>query len=86
MKRVICAWAETCSGPGWANSLIWVVERDENGKLSQRAIQPEDQTRDMVALFGVSAACSSAMKRAVEAAPPRNRRHAPALPIHGEVM
>lgn len=43
-REIVCAYAEHASGPGWANSLVWVVERDGNGWLHHRAIQPEEQT------------------------------------------
>lgn len=64
--RIICAFAENHSGPGWANSLIHVIERDANGKLSERWIQPEDQTPAMAYLFHVSAAAHTSMTEAVK--------------------
>lgn len=73
-REIVCAYAENASGPGWANSLVWVVERDGNGRLHHRAIQPEEQTPEMVALFQVSAAAHLSMTNAVkkaDAAPAR---------------
>lgn len=63
---IITAWAEYSNGPGWSNSLVWVLRRDGNGKLYMDAIQPPDQSRDMVTLFNVAAASANALTAAVE--------------------
>ena len=74
-REVICAYAEPAAGPGWGNSPIWVIERDENGKLHQRCIQPEEQTAEMATLYSVSAAAHSAMTKAVaKASMPKKQR------------
>jgi hypothetical protein len=64
--QIVCAFAENHSGPGWANSLIHVIERDANGKLTERWIQPEDHTAEMAYLFKVSAAAHLSMTDAVK--------------------
>lgn len=74
VRNIVCAYAENASGPGWSNSLVWVIERDGNGRLHQRAIQPEDQTAEMVALFQVCAASHVALTKAVMNADEKKRR------------
>ena len=61
---VVTAFAESCSGPGWANSPVWVVLKDGDGKLSLDAIQPENQTDTMHTLYMVSQAAHLAMTKA----------------------
>ncbi|PZR90874.1 MAG: hypothetical protein DI537_17510 [Stutzerimonas stutzeri] len=73
-RTIICAFAENASGPGWSNSLVWVIERDGNGRLHQRAIQPEEQTAEMIALFQVCAASNVALTKAVINAEAKKRR------------
>lgn len=73
-REVVCAYAENASGPGWANSLIWVIERDGNGRLHQRAIQPEEQTPEMETLFQVCAASHRALTKAVVNAQSKPRK------------
>ena len=63
-QTVVTAFAESCSGPGWANNPVWVVLKDGDGKLSLDAIQPENQTDTMCALYGVSQAAHLAMTKA----------------------
>lgn len=65
---VIAAWAERCSGPGWANAPVWVLVREPDGTLRQDCLQPKEQPADMVALFRVSAAVASDMRRLAERA------------------
>ena len=64
--HIVTAWATLAAGPGWSNSPVWVLLRDGGGKLRVECIQPKGHTIDMAALFGVSAACTTAMVRAVE--------------------
>ena len=74
-QTVVAAWPEHCVGPGWSNSLIWVLLRDGNGKLSIEAIQPHEQTAEMRMLFGVADAAHGALKQTVvEARKPKSNR------------
>jgi hypothetical protein len=63
--HVVAAWADVASGPGWANRLIWLLLRDADGILSLEAIQPDEQTAEMVALYAVSEAAHLSMIGAV---------------------
>ena len=65
-KRIICVYAESSAGPGWANQPLWVIERDESGKLSERCIQPEKQTLDARKLYPIAEAVHIALLRAVQ--------------------
>jgi hypothetical protein len=66
-ERVVSAWGERCSGPAWANQPVWVLICTAAGGYRLEAIQPQDQTPAMRALFNVSAAAAEEMRRAVEA-------------------
>lgn len=63
---IVVAWAESCSGPGWSNQLVWVLVRERAGKLRIEALQPREQSRDMQAIFRYSALSSSDMTKAAE--------------------
>ena len=63
--HVVTAFAENASGPGWTNQPIWVVVRNRGGDLRMECIQPRDQTRDMILLYGPSQASHGAMTAAV---------------------
>lgn len=66
---IIAAWAERASGPGWSNSPVWAVIRSAlDGSHRVECIQPDEQTRDMAALYAVSEAAHRAMTAAVERA------------------
>ena len=67
-EKIVTAFAEYASGPGWANRPLWVIVRGANLQLREECIQPEDQTAEMHALFRVSHAAHEAMKSAVESA------------------
>ena len=63
---IFTAFAEPCSGPGWANTPIVVIIRKTGGKLREVWLQPEEQTERMNILYNVSATATAAMVRAVE--------------------
>lgn len=58
---IVAAFAERAGGPGWRNSLIWVVGYDDLGGLRLWAIQPEDQTPEMMVLFNVCVAATETL-------------------------
>ena len=69
-RKILAAWGERVSGPGWSNELVWVLSQDtapgpEFGRLRIDAIQPEDQTRELRALLGASAELNGCMVRLV---------------------
>ena len=53
-ETVAAAWAESCSGPGWSNTLIWYLVREVQGGYRVEAIQPRQQTALMLTLFPVA--------------------------------
>lgn len=63
---IITAYAERASGPGWANSPVWIIVRDGNGIIRQECLQPDEQSAEVLALYEVSAAAHRSMIAAVE--------------------
>ncbi len=61
-EYVVTAYASRASGPGWSNTPIWVVIRDNStGRLREECIQPEHQTAGMRILYGISEQTHAAM-------------------------
>lgn len=65
--RVVAVRAEFVAGPGWANSPLWVFIRSRDGQIREEAIQPEQQSESIRAMFaGLSAledyACAEAQR------------------------
>jgi hypothetical protein len=65
-EHVITAFAQSASGPGWANSPVVVIVRGLDGAIRQEWIQPREQTREMVTLYPLSQAIHQAMTAAVQ--------------------
>jgi hypothetical protein len=66
-KRIITAWAESASGPGWSNSFINVlVENVTDSSLHIETIKSPEFSKEMHLLFGMSALASSQMLAAVK--------------------
>jgi len=72
-ERIISAYAESCAGPGWANSPVWVIVLNTSGKLRQECVQPEEQTTEMHTLYHISSAAHVSMTKAVRELVKRNR-------------
>lgn len=67
-ETIVAAWAEKCSGPGWQNRVVWVLVRTANkASLRIEAIQPQEQTRVLSALFDTSAALTREMLAEINA-------------------
>jgi hypothetical protein len=65
-EYVVVAWAEPVSGPGWANSPIRaIVQEQYGGHMRQVWLQPNEQTAEMLTLYGVNAASTGQMTRLV---------------------
>jgi hypothetical protein len=62
---VVTAFAERASGPGWANTPIWVIVQNGDGILRRECIQPEHRTAAMAWLYDSSEAAHKAMTGAV---------------------
>jgi hypothetical protein len=56
-ETILTAWPEYCSGPGWANQIIWVIIQDSNQNFRLDSIQPDEQNAETQLLFNV---CASA--------------------------
>lgn len=64
--HIVAVVAEPASGPGWSNTLLWVIVQDGNGKLRRECLQPIDQSDGMRLLYATAAAVHAAMVREVE--------------------
>lgn len=64
-EHVITAYAQSASGPGWANSPLWIIVQAIDGTLRQECLQPDEQTKEMYTLYNISQAAHEAMKYAV---------------------
>lgn len=43
-ERIVCAYAEPASGPGWANQPLWViVQQRGGGPMRAICLQPDEQ-------------------------------------------
>ena len=69
---IISAWAEQCSGPGWANQLVHVlivrndISDPQNGLLMETVqCLNGEATAAILTLFGVSAQANKSMVMAV---------------------
>lgn len=92
--HIVGAWAEAPSGPGWSNRLVWVCIRSAwDGSHRVEALQPEEQSEEILSAFGVLLASSSLLLGAVRrlsdgvTAPPGKRpkrlRRARSVPEEG---
>jgi len=61
VKQIIAVRPETCSGPGWTNRVIWIIERDAKGKLFERCLQHEEQSNEMKNIFDICETAHTAL-------------------------
>lgn len=66
--RIVTAYAQHAAGPGWANSPLWVIVRDGDGKLREECIQPEERTPALHWLYDVAAASHRSLMDAMQQA------------------
>lgn len=65
-ERVVTVFAESASGPGWANSPLWiVVQNGADGKIRIECLQPSEQSDDMHNLYAFSALAHGKMMKAL---------------------
>lgn len=67
-KQLVTVYTEPASGPGWANAPLWIIWRDDLGKLHEDCLQPDDQSNDIRTLYGTCAAAHAALMRATRSA------------------
>ena len=69
-ESVVTAFSEDCAGPGWANTLTWVVIRSQapggGYRLRTEAIQPDEATATILTLAPHSAMLHRAMVGAIQ--------------------
>lgn len=64
---IVGAWAEAPSGPGWSNRLIWVCIYDgTTGRHRVDALQPREQSEEILSAFEMHRASSDALIGAVK--------------------
>lgn len=74
-ERVVAVVPERCSGPGWANAVVWVHIVDyATGTHRCEDIQPNERTNEMHTLFACGEAIHNALMSAV---PVRRARNEP---------
>jgi hypothetical protein len=72
-EYIVCAWAERCAGPGFSNSIVnLVIGKRGTPDLRRDALQPDEQSRDLIVLFPISESVSDMMVHFARAAV-RNR-------------
>lgn len=64
-ERIVAVVPQACSGPGWANSPVWVYIVTNNGLLREECIQPEEQTKEMYTLYGIGNTVCATLVKAV---------------------
>ena len=67
--HIIAVVAEPASGPGWANTPLWIIVQDGNGQLRRECLQPDEQSDGLRVLYATAAAVHGALVREVEALP-----------------
>jgi hypothetical protein len=68
-EHVVTAWAETPSGPGWSNRLVWVLIKDAaKGSFRTECFQPNEQTSGMLEAFDYALLAGSRLTLAVKEA------------------
>lgn len=63
---IVTAWAETCSGPGWVNQVVWVLIASRAGALRVEALQPHEQSRALARLHRAAAAVTELVRTEVQ--------------------
>ena len=71
--RIVAVWAEAASGPGWANTPVWVIV-SQGGTLTQQCLQPGEQSAIMRALYWPSAHIAGSMMAEVESMRTKGRK------------
>jgi hypothetical protein len=72
--HIVAAWADPACGPGWSNRPIYVLVQDENTQVRLEALQPNEQTEELLTLYNISAEVHEAMAGAVRRAVTPKRR------------
>lgn len=60
--------AEPASGPGWANSPLWVYIRSRDGSIRVECLQPDEQPDEVLLLYGIAASVHGLMLKAINRA------------------
>lgn len=66
--HIVAAYAEPASGPGWANSPLWLVVCSEDRGLRLECMQPDEQTAGIASIYRIGAEVHSEMTAAARLA------------------
>ncbi len=64
-ETILAAVPETCAGPGWQNTVVWVYIRRMDGLIRSECLQPLEQSDEMLTLFDAGEAMCDALKAAI---------------------
>ena len=65
--QIVAVWAESCSGPGWANQPVWVLVRALSGFLRIECLQPSEQSSVLLTCHRFAAELHTVMMREARA-------------------
>jgi hypothetical protein len=68
-EHVVAVVADPACGPGWSNTLLWVIVQDGNGSLRRECLQPDEQSDGIRLLYATAAAVHRALMLEVGALP-----------------
>lgn len=70
-ERIVCAYAQPAAGlpgnngPRWINTPLWLIVRGEDGVLREQAMQPDQQSKEIEALYEICASVHVALLSAL---------------------
>jgi len=62
---IVCAYAGSAFGPGWANTPLFVIIRSQTGGLREECLQPDDQPRLVADVYRIAAEVHKILMRAL---------------------
>lgn len=65
---IITAYAQPSAGPVWANTPIWLIVKNGDGKLREERIQPDEQTDGMMRLYAICSVAHGTLMKEIEKA------------------
>jgi len=66
--RMVTAYAQPASGPGWSNRPLYVIVEDRDGKLRSECLQPDEFSRDLSLLYGIASVVHGELLKMLESA------------------
>jgi hypothetical protein len=66
--RMVTAYAQPASGPGWSNRPLYVIVEDRDGKMRSECLQPGEFSRDLELLYGIASVVHGELLKMLESA------------------